>query len=136
MALTLVAEAGILQRLYHSAHHRVTRHWHRQRRRYASRSASLPVRAGSSGRSLDAVAADTEDEDVRAERELIQSGGELRYHHERTTPCRSVHEALSLQIQHVVLMMRQLTARACKFLPGCVRALLWGIISTTTQSKC
>ena len=99
MALTLVAEAGILQRLYHSAHRRVTRHWHRQRRRYsATRSASLPVRAGSSGRGLlEAVAADTEDEDVRAERELIQSGGVLRGP-TRNITSRGVPECLRLQL--------------------------------------
>ena len=75
MALTLVAEAGILQRLYHSAQQRVTRQWHRQRRRYATRGGSLPIRAGSSGRDPEAVPADAEDEDVKAEREMIQSGG-------------------------------------------------------------
>ncbi len=98
MALTLVAEAGVLQRLYHSAHQHVTRHWHRQRRRYsAAASASLPVRAGSSGRGLlEAAAGDTEDEDVRAERELIQSGGELGVSVEDTS-CSGLQTCLHLQ---------------------------------------
>lgn len=73
MALTLVAEAGIVQRLFHSAQRHVVRHWHRQRRRPASR--GLSGRLGSSGRDVEAVVAVTEDEDVRAEREMIQSGG-------------------------------------------------------------
>ena len=69
MALTLVAEAGVVQRLYHGARQRVVKHWFRQRSR-------PPAAVGrrSSSRDIEASAADTEDEDVRAEREMIQSG--------------------------------------------------------------
>ena len=71
MALTLVAEAGFVQRLYHGAHQRVIKHWHRQRRRPPA------VGRRSSSRDVEASAADAEDEDVRAERDMIQSGGHV-----------------------------------------------------------
>jgi hypothetical protein len=68
MALTLVAEAGIVQRLYHGARQRVIKYWYRQRRRPPA------VGRRSSSRDVEGSAADAEDEDVRAEREMIQSG--------------------------------------------------------------